>query len=104
MRNFKCFAVGFTFGVVAMALSIEARADEPGIEWITGKVGEDNVNLMKNQITEEWSWTTGTIGDDSVNINELEITEEWSWSSGTIGDDTVNLNSLKIDWETDDED
>ena len=83
------------------AMASEVHADEPGFEWITGTVGDDSVNLIKNQITDEWSWTTGTIGDDSVNLNELSVTDEWDWTSGTIGDDSVNLNSLGIDWGDD---
>jgi hypothetical protein len=84
-----------------LAPEVHADEDEPGFEWITGTVGGDSVNLIKNQITEDWSWTTGTIGEDTVNLNELSISDEWDWTTGTIGEESINLNSLKVQWDDD---
>jgi hypothetical protein len=82
--------------IFALMLVITPPVKAGESEWITGTVGGESINLIRNQITDEWSWTTGTIGDDSVDITENQITDEWNWTTGRIGDDTLNLNRLEI--------
>ena len=84
---------------VLILLSDEARPD--GVEWVTGTVGGESVNILRNSVGPV-TWTTGTIGDDTVNLLENEVTDEASWTSGTVGDERVDI--YRFGWDDPDTD
>jgi hypothetical protein len=88
--------IAFAFVLVWLLASFveEARAD--GVEWITGSVDGESINILRHTAGDA-TWSTGTVGDDTVNLLENRATDEASRTTGTIGDSTVDL--FRFGWD-----